>query len=245
MTAAAPPAPPVFRCVVCEDRGWVVAAGEDGVERARPCDCAKRQGVDLLLSAARIPERYRHCSIQNFSPMKNPSLVRARQAAEEFVRDFPQVDAGLLFSGPCGSGKTHLAVGILAELAKSRRVAALYVDCALLLRLLQDSFGEEDLSRRDLLRPVETADLLLLDDLGGSKASEWVRDTLAGIVNVRYNASRLTLVTTRFPDDPSGPADLTLEQQVGVAVRSRLFEMCTTVRLDADDFRRSVRNANH
>ena len=177
--------------------------------------------------------------------MKNESLQRAKMAADEFVRDYPAGGAGLLFSGPCGSGKTHLAVGILKELIHKHHVGALYVDCALLIRLLQDSFGSEDLSRFDLLRPVESAELLLLDDLGGSKASEWVRDTFAGIINVRYNANRLTLVTTRYPDDGNKPADLTLEMQVGAAVRSRLYEMCTTYRLDAADFRRTVANANH
>ena len=222
----------------------MIAAGEDGVSRARRCDCSKRTGVDRELGAARIPERYKHCTIGSFAAI-NDSLSAARRVAEAFVRDYPQNEAGLLFSGPCGSGKTHLAVGILQELVRRHRVAALYVDCALLIRNLQDSFSSDDLSRPEILRPIEEAELLLLDDLGGSKASEWVRDTFAGIVNVRYNAARLTLVTTRFPDDAARPADMTLEMQVGTAVRSRLFEMCTTIPVEAEDFRRTVRKADH
>jgi DNA replication protein DnaC len=243
MKPAAAPPPPV-RCASCEDRGWIVRPGDDGVERASPCDCAKRRGLDLSISSARIPERYRHCTIQNFSPL-NASLRRAREAADELANDWPQVQAGLLFCGPCGSGKTHLAVGLLQALIRRHQVSGLYVDCALLIREIQDAFGSDDRSRRDLIRPVEETEVVLLDDLGGTKPSEWVRDTIAGIVNSRYNASRLTLVTTRFADEPANAVELTLEQQVGVAVRSRLYEMCTTWRLETDDFRRRVRNASH
>ncbi len=235
---------PQYRCQSCEDRGWIVRTDETGVDRAAPCDCARRRGLDIGLGAARIPERYRHCTIHNFSSL-NDTLARAKKVAEEFVRDWPQNEAGLLISGPCGSGKTHLAVGILQELIRGRHADALYVDCALLVRQLQDSFSADGASRPEILRPVESAQVLLLDDLGSSKASEWVRDTFAGIINVRYNASRLTLITTRFPDAAAAPSELTLEQQVGAAVRSRLYEMCTTHRIEAEDFRRSVRNASH
>lgn len=239
-----PTPPTAHRCAACEDRGWIVRADDRGVERATRCTCQAGRGVDRSLEAARIPIRYRHCTIQNFSAV-NESLQRARLAAERFVSEFPQHSAGLLFSGPCGTGKTHLAVGVVAELVRRHRADALFVDCPLLIRQLQDSFATDELRRHDLLRAVEGADVVLLDDLGGSKASEWVRDTFAEIVNVRYNAARLTLVTTRYSDDPGAVADLTFEGQVGTAVRSRLYEMCKTYGFDAGDFRKNQRNANH
>ena len=79
-----------------------------------------------------------------------------------------------------------------------------------------------------------TADLLVLDDLGAEKTSEWVEETMNLIVNTRYNERRLTIFTSNYPDipDDTDPNSLLLPRSAR-RMRSRLHEMCEFVVLDA------------
>jgi len=108
------------------------------------------------------------------------------------------------------------------------------------------------------LQPVLDAEVLLLDELAGSNPSEWVKETLHHIINWRYNYKKVTIITTtllsREPvKGPGGrtPAgedipdlDYTLKQ-LGVTLRSRLYEMCKLVEMQSDDFRRAVKQAGN
>ena len=78
------------------------------------------------------------------------------------------------------------------------------------------------------------ADLLVLDDLGAEKTSEWVEETLNLIVNTRYNERRATIFTSNYPDLPpdSNPAVITLHDRIGFRMRSRLHEMCDFLDLE-------------
>jgi DNA replication protein DnaC len=81
------------------------------------------------------------------------------------------------------------------------------------------------------------ADLLVLDDLGAEKTSEWVEETLNLIVNTRYNERRITIFTSNYEikDDLTDPDSLAV--RVGFRMWSRLHEMCDFVRLDGVDYR--------
>ena len=92
-------------------------------------------------------------------------------------------------------------------------------------------------TERDVLRPVMTADVLVLDDLGAEKASEWVDETLNLIVNTRYSEKRLTLFTSNYVDDPEGVTPDSLLFRIGFRMRSRLHEMCEFLDLDGGDYR--------
>jgi DNA replication protein DnaC len=155
------------------------------------------------------------------------------------VRDYPAVDRGLLFTGPCGVGKTHLAVAILRGLIE-KGVPCLFYEFGALLKEIQDSYDPaSQASESKVLSPVREAEVLVLDELGASKPTDWVRDTMMQIVGARYNDKKLTVFTTNYPDERRAPSDETLEDRVGVRLRSRLFEMCKTVRVDGGDYRRS------
>ena len=102
------------------------------------------------------------------------------------------------------------------------------------------------------------ADVLLLDELGAVKPSEWVWDTVSLILNTRYNDNRTTIITTNFADEPaasvtrsssSSPArtaarEETLGDRIGERMRSRLQEMCRVVRMDGPDFRQKFKSAS-
>ena len=80
----------------------------------------------------------------------------------------------------------------------------------------------------------------LLDELGASKPTDWVRDTMMQVIGTRYNERKLTIFTTNYGDARRHPTEETLEDRVGVRLRSRLYEMCKTVAVEGEDYRRRL-----
>ena len=236
---------------------------------AVPCDCSEADRASRSLARARIPRRYEHCDFENFETdvweggqegtAWDRSLSQAKLIAQAFAQNYPAGgETGLLLMGPCGVGKTHLAVAALRELMVRGHQARFY-DYRELLKELQASYDpDHPVSEMGVLEPVLKAEILLLDDLGASKPSQWALDTIGHILNKRYNENRVTLLTTNYLDraenDPAisptargqkitASHEDTLVDRLGQRVRSRLYEMCRTVEIFAPDYRREIRHA--
>ena len=256
---------PVQVCPLCEGTGWkaVSAGGIRSINdrRVTRCDCHLRARAESLLTAARIPRRYEHCELTNYDtdfPGAHPSLAEAHFVASNFAKKCdPRSDKGLLIIGTIGTGKTHLAVGILKELIDTRGIPSLFYDYRELLKEIQNSYNSTvQTTELDVLRPVFETDVLVLDELGAVKPTEWVWDTVSLILNTRYNNNRTTIITTNFEDQPAAavsgslsPAraasrNETLGDRIGERMRSRLHEMCRVVTIDGTDFRQKFRSAN-
>jgi DNA replication protein DnaC len=249
-------------CSLCEGTGWKeVHAGPD--RRVARCDCRLRERGQALLGSARIPKRYEHCELSNFE-FEGPhlALAPARMAAYKFVEDYPLDRSGLLMIGTIGAGKTHLAVGILKELILSKGIACLFYDYRELLKQIQNSYNDSvKVTELDVLRPVFDTEILVLDELGAVKPTEWVWDTVSLILNTRYNDNRTTIITTNFRNLPkrerqgSGAANgreaaryasesETLGDRIGERMRSRLYEMCRIIEIESTDFRQKYKSAS-
>jgi DNA replication protein DnaC len=232
-------------CQRCFGTGLEVVPGKG----ARRCECRTQDTRGKLLEQARIPRRYREpvpprkeaCTLQNFYPApNNGSQLKAFNYAFRLVREYPAVDRGLLLTGPVGVGKTHLAVAILHGLIE-KGVPCLFYEFGALLKEIQGSYNAvSNTSELGVLAPVYQAEVLVLDELGASKPTDWVRDTMMQIIGKRYNDRRLTIFTTNYLDARRSPTEETLEDRVGVRLRSRLYEMCRTVQIDGDDFRKQL-----
>ena len=255
-------------CPVCEGTGWKGTGADTEIGRPRRvsrCECVLRARAPKLLAAARIPRRYEDRELGNFDifPGANPSLEKARLLARRFVEEYDPHDAcGLMFVGDCGVGKTHLAVAIIRELILSKGIHCAFYDYRELLKEIQNSYNASvNTTELQVLRPVFEADVLVLDELGAVKPTEWVFDAVSFILNTRFNEKKTTLITTNFPDEPPAieavPRSFSAAEQAKAAarretlgdriterMRSRLHEMCRTVRMEGQDFRQRVNCAS-
>lgn len=259
-------------CPDCGGTGWKTvespasAGAGSAVRQAVLCACTREGREDAFYERARIPKHYRHCDFASFesdlqhegaqAAAWNRSLKAAKVQVEKFVGEYPAgSERGLLLMGPCGVGKTHLAVAALAELVR-RGHDGLFYDYRELLKEIQSSYNPvSQTSEMDVLDPVVKTEVLLLDDLGASKPSAWALDTVGYILNARYNENRVTLLTTNYLDRapgepvrmPSGQSlarvEDSLAERVGQRIRSRLYEMCRTIEITASDYRREIRHA--
>ncbi|MEI6668604.1 MAG: ATP-binding protein [Acidobacteriota bacterium] len=209
----------------------------EGVRRATRCDCWRDQLASRLTADARIPRRYQHCDLANFRAY-NESLVRARGRALKLAEAFPVIERGLFLEGPPGVGKTHLAVAVLRQVVATRGARGLYYDTRDLLRVIRGTYSPTvRTTELEVLRPVMTAELLVLDDLGAEKTTDWVEETLSLIVNTRYNDRRATIFTSNYEAQPDDTDPNSLLYRIGFRMYSRLHEMCEFVVLDAADYR--------
>jgi DNA replication protein DnaC len=213
-----------------------------------------------LMKHAGIPARYEHCSLDSYEAGfqgADRSLSAAHLMARRFVDGYPATTGGrgLLLTGSIGVGKTHLAVGILQALILEKAVHGLFCDYRELLKEIQNSYNPQvAATEMEILQPVFDAEVLVLDELGAAKPTDWVWDTVALVLNTRYNDKRTTLITTNYADLPPGgvpgsngatrgPREETLGDRIGERMRSRLAEMCVLIEMRGEDFRRTVRRA--
>jgi DNA replication protein DnaC len=252
-------------CLACQGTGWKLVDVQ-GVKRAARCECSLEGRPNDLLRRADIPRRYEHCTIESFSVVKehstgqpNVSLDMAKRWAQQFVEDY-RVDFGLIFTGPTGVGKTHLAVAVLRELITRKGVECLFIDFRELLQSIRESYNPvSDTSELRLLEPVVETEVLLLDELVAANPSEWVKERLAYLINCRYNHKKVTLITTTLPfGEPSQPRNASKEpsgnsipsferslDQFGVTLSSRIYEMCKPIEIRAEDFRKTIKQAGY
>jgi DNA replication protein DnaC len=236
-------------CPLCDDTGWKPVGADSGAggqhdgtaaRRVVRCDCWRDRLARQRMNEANIPTRYQHCTIDNFSDYGgvNESLQRAVSHARRLTQAFPAVTRGLFFEGQPGVGKTHLAVAVLKEVVQKSGARGLFYDTRDLLRVIRSTYDPSiRTTELQILRPVMTADLLVLDDIGAEKTSEWVEETMNLIVNTRYNERRVTLFTSNYQDIPDDTDPNTLLSRIGSRMRSRLHEMCEFVSMDGADYR--------
>jgi DNA replication protein DnaC len=253
----------VSECPTCHGTTWKIENVTDRRDPARVrqaavrCDCFYDRRKAQLLKGARIPERYPGGFDDFQIDFPGGTLERARFTAARMVQEYPREKAGLLFVGPVGVGKTHLACTTLRELILAGHSGLFYSYADLLTEIrntyndsgsrkfLTDPDGNRWETESQILNHVINVDVLLLDELGKVKASEWVLDKVREIIGGRYDKKRTTLVTTNFPLDPkpvSGKlAEIPLQDKVGADTVSRLREMCHIVEMEGSDYRHIVK----
>ena len=221
----------------------------EGDRVAAVCNCRMVRQALRRVDRANIPKRHEHATLANYESIisgAGESMLHAHFKANKFVEDYPHnTDGrGLMFVGMAGRGKTHLAVGLLRALMEEKDCQGLFCDYGDLLKQIQNSYNaRSETTEHELLRPVLMTEVLVLDDLGSTKPSAWVWDTVAHVLNGRYNHKRTTIITTNFANRPpaTGPTkEDTLGDRIGERMRSRLAEMCVCLEVQGEDFRQTA-----
>ncbi len=242
-------------CGICHGTGWVVSQSRDGVAQvAKRCSCYYNRRKQALMDEAHIPRRYQACRLDNFE-VHNETHKDALKISKQFIKKHPAQEVGLLFIGPCGVGKTHLAVAIIQELIKTKGARCIFYDFRDLIREIQSTFGpDSNISESDVLNPVFQAEVIVLDELGAKRTTAWVEETIFYIINYRYNHKKVTLFTTNYPDTEAEPdtrdsfykkGEDNLISRIGERLRSRIYEMCKVVEIDGPDYRKVAKQASY
>lgn len=241
----------VEACPACGGTGWLVQGqGQDSPATVVHCpQCRSAGRVRRLLAAAEIPPRYWDRGFDAYAT-HHPSQEKALKRAVQYVEDFSKAGRGLLFTGPCGVGKTHLSVAVLKTVIQEKSVAGRFVDETELLRRLHYSYEPQSPeTERGVLHPLMDADLVVWDDLGTGRPTDWARETMRTVINYRYTHEKQTIFTTNRPlrrrlhraDDLAGSEKAReegpLEESIGRRLFSRIMEMCEVVEVDGPDAR--------
>lgn len=245
-------------CPLCSGSGMQAFENADGIRFMRDCTCRAERRAERLIAKTRIPRRYEHCTLDNFESAfsgATRSIAAAHLRVKDFVERYP-VDTGglgLLLTGSIGVGKTHLATGVLRKLVTERGATGLFCDYRELLKEVQNSYNKQvQATELAILEPIFQAEVLVLDELGAAKPTEWVWDTVGLILNTRYNDRRTTIITTNYSNTSALGSSVemtpvraalreeTLGDRIGERMRSRLQEMCVPIEIQGSDFRQSV-----
>lgn len=243
---------PAYECGECQDSGMLVRV-VDGIRRASQCVCRQRKGLEARMRLAGIPSRYAEVSFENFSTAGTDKKVSfaagvMRKAVEDFLMH-PR-GQGYLLTGTCGVGKTHLAAAALRSTMIQYGVRGKFWDMADLLTEVKASFRrlkdvDEDATESAIVREFANVDVLVVDELGGERLTDWSDSEMRLLLNGRYNAGgakpKLTIFTTNFPNlgagEGSGGAE-TLGDRLGARMFSRMQELCRPLEMVGADYRR-------
>jgi DNA replication protein DnaC len=207
------------RLGACDGDGWLV---DESTNTARPCQC-REQRIDRAVTGrlrGGIPKRMLSASLERH-PDLEPSLVRHVRRFIDDIEANVNAGRGLWFHGTVGTGKTTLALLVARAARAAGRSVAIY-SVPLLLAEMRHTFGADSAdSHLDLFRRLTAVDLLVLDDLGAERQTEWVLEQLYSLVNERWQDQRSMVVTSNVPD-PYRDATLgTLRAEIAELRRQR------------------------
>lgn len=232
--------PPTF---TCETHGVYDSTTDEGRALQFACPACAAENADIEKAwreewrrheawlRCGIPVRYRNRTLDNWRT-RTPALAQVAQAVQQWVAQLREGDLpALVLTGDVGLGKTHITAGI-AKHAIEQKLSVKYVALPDLLSNLRASFDKEsELRSEELMRPLQTADLLILDEIGVQRGTEWELDLLAQLVDQRYREDRALVISTNVAPNE-------LPKFIGRRAADRLDEFGLTLVLTGESYRK-------
>lgn len=218
------------KCPLCDGYGNII--DEKG---ARLCSCVRQRSLTNEIDSARIPNQYKESTLDNFET-PTPFLRGSQDKAINYIKNFTaQNSKGLYIYGPTGTGKTHLAIGILRGLIELGFDGVFYNIVDLLDTIKATYDPNNSYSDKNRLEMELNRQIFVLDDFGVQKTSSWVSDRLYALINRRYQDCKTLIITSNIKM-------VNLGNQVDNRLFSRIVAMCDEIEISGDDYRQRPRN---
>ena len=223
----------------CDGKGMMHLKDPNGNEFVRNCDCAANLKVQRLIKSSKVPKDFEQVTISSFEldvykENKDRNLAsKAKRVCINYIRNFEKIKeegTGLYLAGEMrGSGKTRLAISVLNALITETKTEGFYITSKNLFDELRASFNEG--TTKTVMNQFMEAPVLIIDDLGVEKVSEWTESTFTQILDTRMNQKLVTIITS----------NLTQEQldkvYIGGRVSSRIQKMTIPIQMPSEDIR--------
>lgn len=204
----------------------------------KSCHCRETRltidKINRIYYESRIDKKYRWRLLPDFRSVNNQA-GQVLSKAREIVISFPNVRKGLFLWGPPGTGKTLISSIILTELIRRYAVHGKMLKISRgFFQYIKSTFveGSENYGKSsDIERELAEIDILVIDDFGVQRDTEWERETLYNLVDARYEAEKFTLFTSN-----NNPSSSIRDPRV----LSRLKEMCLIMELSGEDQREKL-----
>lgn len=242
-------------CRLCDNVGFVFERDSFGREFATRCECGEIKRKIDLFNAAKIPSRFYDATFDNFIATSDSTQKGALAQARFLLKNYRKESwRGLLFMGGVGVGKTRLVCTMVRHYTLTHGIPCLFKDFSALLSEIKAGY-DQGLSESHVLDRINSVDILVVDELGKGRGSDWEINILDTIISNRYNMRKTTIFTTNYTDSKhttyrekttarsatEGVQEFvkleTLEQRVLPRIYSRLREMCDFVEIKGGDFR--------
>ena len=170
-------------------------------ERKRIREEADQRRMEEKTGAARIPKRFQGKTFADYIA-ETPQQQKALEACTSYAHDFADnLVAGrcLILSGNVGTGKTHLAAAIADYIVRETEYTAVFRSLHSILQSIKATYSSNsEFTESDVLEMFTGTDLLVIDEVGATKPSEFELSTLFAIINARYESQLPTVIITNL-----------------------------------------------
>lgn len=179
--------------------------------------------LEKQMESCNLGKRFQNRTFKNFDRTKQ---TEAYDLCVKFAKRVCNGETpSLILVGSVGTGKTHLAASI-AHYCIEQGIVTKFGNITDIFQSLKDAFTTDE----DILSEIKTVPLLILDDLGKEKSTEWTQETIYSIVNYRYEHMLPMVITTNC-------TMAELQDRLGSATLSRLMEMSDYAEMNGKDYR--------
>ena len=197
------------KCPKCKDSGYIFHKGADGYDYASPCECLSSRIMESKLQFANIPKEFKGYTVESFdlglytTPDAREKAEMAKVLCTNYIKEFPAISEdgkGLyMYSRTKGSGKTRMAASIANDVISRYRISAKFATTLQILDEIKKTWHEkpgEDAGEQKFLADIIRVPVLVIDDIGVEKPTEWVNEKFYSILNGRMIQKQVTIFTS-------------------------------------------------